>query len=479
MRNLTHRTILAALAIALAAMPLEAQPRSGGGSRGGGSNGGGSRPSSSMSSPSRGGGSSHGSSGRSSYSGGSSRQSYHQSSPSSSSSRSYSQPSHRSSSPSSSRSYSSPQRQGGTYGQQRRSVPQGSASGSGVRQSQQYRQSPQAQSQRRVQPGYQPRQTPQGQAQQRRVQPQQQGSRQVRPQQGAQTRMGQSGVNQRSGQRMTGQPGARPSARPAPGTPRSFAGGAQPTRVHMHPGPGHVDRIHPRHRGPMPFNRPARFWAHGPHYFGYRVGYLPARYELLHYWGRDYYFLDGLYYRYHLHHYYVCRPPFGVFFDPILDDIAYVACNFAYYASVYNAFSTINDNARTITGQNEIIARNNATIAQQNADIALNSERALAAQQTADDLGLVQSYADASVEYFYDDGVFFTKGKDGKYVTIVPPAGALVKELPDDYETITMNGSEYYKVDDTVFRAAVVDGAACFEVLGQLTGALAEQFAGE
>lgn len=476
MRNLTHRTILAVLAIALAAVPLEAQPRGGGGgSRGGGS----SHHSSSMSSPSRGGGSSHGSSGRSSYSGGSSHQSYHHSSPSSSSSRSYSQPSHRSSSPSSSRSYSSPQRQGGTYGQQRRSVPQSGTSGSGVRQSQQYRQSPQTQSQRRVQPGYQPRQTPQGQAQQRRVQPQQQGSRQVRPQQGAQARMGQPGVNQRSGQRMTGQPGARPSTRPAPGTTRSFAGGSQPTRVHMNPGPGHVDRIHPRHREPMPFNRPARFWAHGPHYFGYRVGYLPARYELLHYWGRDYYFLDGLYYRYHLHHYYVCRPPFGVFFDPILDDIAFAACNFAYYASVYNAFSTINENARTITEQNEIIAQNNATIAQQNADIALNSERAVAAQQTADNLGLVQSYADAAVEYFYDDGVFFTKGKDGKYVTIVPPAGALVKELPDDYETITMNGSEYYKVDDTVYRATVVDGAACFEVLGQLTGALAEQFATE
>ena len=226
----------------------------------------------------------------------------------------------------------------------------------------------------------------------------------------------------------------------------------------------------------MPFDRPYRFWDHGPHYFGYRVSYLPSRYEIFHYWGRDYYFLDGLYYRYHLNHYYICRPPFGVFFDPVLDDIALVACNFAYYASVFNTFRTINENAQTITEQNQIIAQNNATIAQQNSEIALNSERAAAAQLAADNLGLVQSYADAQVEYFYDDGVFFTKGKDGKYVTIVPPAGALVKELPDDYETITLDGQEYYKVDDTVFRTTIIDGSACFEVLGQMTGELAEKF---
>lgn len=226
----------------------------------------------------------------------------------------------------------------------------------------------------------------------------------------------------------------------------------------------------------MPFNRPARFWDHGHHYFGYRVHYLPSRYHIHRYWGRDYYIIDGLYYRHYLGYYYVCRPPFGVFFDPLLDDIAYAACSFAYYNSVYNAFSTINENANTITAQNQVIAENNATIAQQNETIAINSERAAAAQLAADKAGLVQSYADAATEYFYDDGVFFVKDKSGKYVTIVPPAGALVKELPDDYDTVTLDGKEYYKVDDTVFRTTVVDGNAYFEVLGQMTGELADQF---
>lgn len=226
----------------------------------------------------------------------------------------------------------------------------------------------------------------------------------------------------------------------------------------------------------MPYNRPSRFWDRGPHFFGYRVHFLPPRHVIHYYWGRPYYIVDGLYYRYYNNYYYVCRPPFGVFFDPLIDDIAYAICNFAYYNSVYNTYRTINENANTITAQNEVIAQNNATIAQQNADIALNTERALSAQRAADEAGLVQSYGDIQEEYYYDDGVFFKKNSDGKYITIVPPAGALVQELPDDYETVTLNGNEYFKVDDTIFRTTVVDGSAYFEVLGQMTGDMAEGY---
>ena len=245
----------------------------------------------------------------------------------------------------------------------------------------------------------------------------------------------------------------------------------------MRPGPGHnIERIPPRRRDPMAFNRAVRFWDGGHHYFGYRVSYLPARYVREVYWGVPYYILDGIYYRQYHGHYYICRPPFGVYFDPVLDNLAYSVCRFSYYYDVYNTYRTINENAQTIASQNQTIAANNATIARQNAEIALNSERAAKAYQEANRLGLVQGYADANVEYFYEDGVFFTKDKNGKYVTIVPPAGALVEELPDDYETITLDGKEYYKVDDTVFQLTIIDGSPYFEVLGQLTGELAEKY---
>ena len=268
------------------------------------------------------------------------------------------------------------------------------------------------------------------------------------------------------------QPGRRPA--PEPGRPRSRR---EPAPTRMRPGPGHnIERIPPRRRDPMPFGQAVRFWDRGRHYFGYRVASLPPRYVREVHRGITYYILDGIYYRHYNGHYYVCRPPFGVFFDPVADRLAYSACRFAYYYDVYNTYRTIDENARIIASQNETIAANNATIARQNADIAINAERAARSYREADRLGLVQSYADAGAEYFYDDGVFFSKDAAGRYVTIVPPAGALVRELPDDYETIVLDGTEYCRVDDTVYRMTVVDGVPYFEVFGQMSGELAEKF---
>lgn len=248
-----------------------------------------------------------------------------------------------------------------------------------------------------------------------------------------------------------------------------------PPQAGRRPAPD-AHRIPPRRREPMPFGHAVRFWDSGRHYFGYRVSHLPHGYVRRVYRGITYYVLDGIYYRRHNGHYYVCRPPFGISFDPVAERMAYNACRFAYYYDVYNSYRTIDENARVIASQNEAIAANNATLARQNADIAINAERAARSYREADRLGLVQSYADAGTEYFYEDGVFFTKGADGRYETLIPPAGALVQELPDDYETIELGGREYCKVDDTVYRMTVVDGTPYFEVLGQMSGELAAQY---
>lgn len=235
-------------------------------------------------------------------------------------------------------------------------------------------------------------------------------------------------------------------------------------------------RVAPRDRRPIPYDHPDRFW-HGHHHcFGHRIDYLPHGYMMHYYWGRPYYYYDGFWYRHYHGCYYFCRPPFGYVYVPDVIDLAYAACRIAFYCSEINTYRTVNENARTIAEQNAIIARNNATIAQQNSDIAMNGEKARAAYEAANNLGLVQAYADASTEYFYDDGVFFTKSEDGKYTVIVPPAGALVTELPDDYDIVTMDGKEYYKVDDTIFELTTVDGTAYFQVLGQLTGELADKY---
>lgn len=228
--------------------------------------------------------------------------------------------------------------------------------------------------------------------------------------------------------------------------------------------------MHPHDRDFITIDRPGHFFGHHHHYFGYRVHHIPSYYRMYDYWGCHYYMYDNIWYRPWGDCYVVCRPPYGVYFHPTLLDVALDAVRFAYYYDVYNTYSTVNSNWETIQEQNRIIAANNAAIASQNAAIAgaATSAKAPESYALARSLGLVQSYADASVQYYYEDGVFFVMDANGQYKVIVPPAGAIINTLPEDYEIVNLGGAEYYKVDDTILRTVIVDGAACFEVLGQM-----------
>ena len=237
-----------------------------------------------------------------------------------------------------------------------------------------------------------------------------------------------------------------------------------------------VHRIPPRERDFLSYNRPSHFWRYEPHYYGYRVRRLPARFRRVSYWGIEYCYYNGIYYRPYGDWYIVCRPPFGITFALNLIDVPFTSVHFAYYGYVYRTYRAINANNRLIDEQNRIIARNNATLAAQNKAIALNSTRANAAYSLADRLGLVQSYAYADQPYYYQDGVFYIVNRNNEYEVIVPPAGALVSELPDDYDTIVLDGQDFYKVDDTVYRLTLVDGIPFLEVLGQMYGSLAQRY---
>ena len=181
-------------------------------------------------------------------------------------------------------------------------------------------------------------------------------------------------------------------------------------------------RIAPRYRDPMPWDRAGYFWGDHPHYYGYRIHSLPPHWRRIRHWGIDYYY--------------------------------------------YNV----------IARQNLIIAQQNARLIAQQRSYAINANRALSAYELANRLGLVQSYAYANAEYFYQDGVFYTISASGAVSTIVPPAGALVSSLPDDYEIIVMDGIEYYLVDNTVYRTTLFEGVPYLEVLGQMYGSLYTQY---
>ena len=240
---------------------------------------------------------------------------------------------------------------------------------------------------------------------------------------------------------------------------------------------GHsLHRVPPRERDFMPWDRPGYFWDNRPHYFGYRIHVLPPHYRRITHWGIDYYFYEGIYYRPFGGVYIVCRPPFGTPLERAIDRALFNLVRFSYYCNTYRTYNTVFDNYNVIAQQNLIIAQNNARIAAQNASYALNSGRALSAYELANKLGLVQSYAYANSDYFYQDGVFYSVSASGNYTTIVPPAGALVSSLPDDYETIVLNGVEYYMVDNTVYRTTLFDGQPYLEVLGQMYGSLYNQY---
>ena len=240
-----------------------------------------------------------------------------------------------------------------------------------------------------------------------------------------------------------------------------------------------VHRIPPRDRDFMHYDRPGHFYDHHhPHCFGFRVEVLPPRYKVVRYFGIDYYIYNDVYYRPYRGLYIVCRPPFGVTIARSVVDISFATVNFAYYSNVYRTFGAIDANNRYIDQQNRIIAQNNATIMAQNRAIAMNPNSALSSYEIANRLGLVQSYAYADRNYFYQDGVFYIVNAGGQYQVIVPPAGALVQNLPEDYDIITLGGVQYYRVDDTVYRLTLVSGSPYLEVLGQMYGQLARDYNG-
>lgn len=196
---------------------------------------------------------------------------------------------------------------------------------------------------------------------------------------------------------------------------------------------------------------------------------LPSHVRRHVYHGVTYYCYNDIWYRPFGGYYVVCRPPFGtVLAANLIADIAWTAVRLSYYNTVARTYDKISENNAYIAQQNAVIAQNNAEIAAQNQTIAMNQQLASQAYDLAESLGLIQSYAAAGSTYYYQDGIFYTMDASGDYRVIVPPSGAMVETLPEDFEMVTLGGNEYYKVDDTIYRVVINEGKPYFEVLGQI-----------
>ena len=190
---------------------------------------------------------------------------------------------------------------------------------------------------------------------------------------------------------------------------------------------------------PMPSHR------YGDHYFGYRLNTLPRGYRVIRVGALDYYYYDGIYYRpYALGGYYVCRPPRGT-------SIASTLFNVALTAIVIN------------TIRNEVErAQRAATLAQ-----VYSTANTGYVLRNSDDYYVTNVANQVNQEYYYQDGVFYIL-QNGQYYVIDAPIGALVTQIPDDYDEIELDGRTYYLVEDTLYKATVIDGALYFEVVSNL-----------
>lgn len=178
---------------------------------------------------------------------------------------------------------------------------------------------------------------------------------------------------------------------------------------------------------------------HGHHYYGYRVKTLPIGHTVVHYGGVSYHFHNGIYYRPYGVEYVICRPPVGAYFARSLFDLT---------------LTSIKINMLTNAARKAARA---ATLAAEYA--AINSSyRVRTASQIA------ETIAYDNQDYYYDDGVFYII-KNGNYYVIEPPVGALVTQLPYDYEVITLRGDDYYIVDNALYEVVVIDGNLYFQVM--------------
>lgn len=213
----------------------------------------------------------------------------------------------------------------------------------------------------------------------------------------------------------------------------------KPAPREMRPAPKRTPAYVPRHTPPMPS------YSYGNHYFGHRVRVLPRGYTVVPVGGVTYYLCNGIYYRvYPYGGYYVCRPPRGTVIARTLFDVALTTV----------AINTI---------RNEI-QRASRAAAISSVYAAANTGYTVRSRDDYYNTNLVNQ---ANQDYYYQDGVFYIL-QNGQYHVIEPPIGALVSEIPTDYEELELDGRTYYQVEETLYRTTVVDGVPYFEVVCNL-----------
>lgn len=189
-------------------------------------------------------------------------------------------------------------------------------------------------------------------------------------------------------------------------------------------------------------NKPMPSYRYGSHYFGHRCD-LPHGARPRPFGSINYYYYNGIYYRpYYMGGYVVCRPPIGSYYATTMLDVALTA-------AVINSMIDAAQRARYAEQLAQYYALQNTSYRVRDVD------------------NYVTNVANQNDQYYYQEGVFYVM-KNGQYYVIEPPIGALVTQLPEDYEEVVLNDNTYYQVESTLYKVTVIEGALYFEVVCNL-----------
>lgn len=70
-------------------------------------------------------------------------------------------------------------------------------------------------------------------------------------------------------------------------------------------------------------------------------------------------------------------------------------------------------------------------------------------------------------QFFYSAGLFY-QFNNNQYTVVEPPIGAAIKELPDNAQSIVINGAQYYELNGVYYEpVAKDDGSVVYQVAGK------------
>lgn len=159
----------------------------------------------------------------------------------------------------------------------------------------------------------------------------------------------------------------------------------------------------------------------------------------------DYYYHRGVYYRHTPRGYVIVRPPYGArvrrvprtYVRVVIGGAAYYRGGDVYYRCLPGGYYEVAPPPVVVA----------APVQAPPAPAAIPAR----APSASVDAGSFVPCTRGTEHFFFRSGMFFQK-VDGSYVLVDPPIGAIADHLPGDAVSVTIDGNEYFRSGDALFK---------------------------